>query len=847
MKFTKQITGSVPVILLAFLLTITSCSKDSKTSKNPAQDPIIDNFLPEISKRDMSAPFGKKRFITFDKVVEYLVLGSNYGGLNKTQVLVDPYQYYGQITDKKIVPAPVGTEILDSQVNEDILTTMKKVAKAGNFDDDTSDEVAMVSWNSAGGKGKLTIIDTENSIMTNSFPAVDLGIKTGDSDTKPDYDIAVADTDKDGYDEIVIVGTLVNETRSSGQMWILDDAIHSYAIIKKVELKGNSDVTYGARGVQKARVVAGNGSNNKVKIAVGWTDCFSEAPSTSDANIIKISYTVYNGEDANPVRTASTGMLINYCSTDYPLFSMALADINKDKKKELIFMGVSDWWNTEASISGYVVNRVEIIGDFDNTGTVLKQYSNTSWSGAKGTLTPFQFNHLVPVDYDLDRKDELLIGQELFKFNNGQLDKQDSFLKGWDWKYINDVQVGDINCDMKPDLIFLITNDRIITYCYLDRDDASGPPRWTQFINGTESTSVLTNSILVPMHSDNDTVFMEYNGDNTDLPAVDIEEAHTVIYSDVKIIALLAAPPTKDEIGQNGGETSLGKGTETSYSKGADLSVRAGLMVGTDFEVSPWGIKAVEVEAEITTQVEANCSEASGTTTSVTITDTTPAGEDLVIFTAVPYDVFTYTFASHPNKEFVGKKFAVRIPQPIKIVSTSLDYFNATTTGMKISKGLLQHTPYDLSTYPKTADVEIIYGKTSIDVGDGNTLATEITPFGQKLGPFLVNQGNGSKSAEVSISNDYTSSHSLTLSVDASAKVTAGAVSGGVSAGVSYGQFFEYSISNNTTFSGTVGAIPGDYYAGNQYSWGIFAYNQVLKDDKGKKMQDFMVVNYWVE
>ena len=49
------------------------------------------------------------------------------------------------------------------------------------------------------------------------------------------------------------------------------------------------------------------------------------------------------------------------------------------------------------------------------------------------------------------------------------------------------------------------------------------------------------------------------------------------------------------------------------------------------------------------------------------------------------------------------------------------------------------------------------------------------------------------------------------------------------------------------TFGGSIGGIPDAQYAANKYSWGLFAYKQVLKDEIGKKMQDFIVVNYWVE
>jgi hypothetical protein len=215
----------------------------------------------------------------------------------------------------------------------------------------------------------------------------------------------------------------------------------------------------------------------------------------------------------------------------------------------------------------------------------------------------------------------------------------------------------------------------------------------------------------------------------------------------------------------------------------------------------------------------------------------------------------TYTVASHPNPALVGTKMTIKIPQTPKLISLTLDYYNANTSGIKISRDLVQHTPYDLSSYPTKADVAKILATTSVTLGDGSTVGTIITPFGPAMGPFLVGQGSGTKSAQVSVSNDFTMSQSITLNVDASAKAIAGGFKAGVTGGFSIGGFFDYSFSTSTTFSGTVGAIPADAYAANQYSWGIFAYRQILCDPytgaidpaAAKPMQNFTVVNYWVE
>jgi hypothetical protein len=109
------------------------------------------------------------------------------------------------------------------------------------------------------------------------------------------------------------------------------------------------------------------------------------------------------------------------------------------------------------------------------------------------------------------------------------------------------------------------------------------------------------------------------------------------------------------------------------------------------------------------------------------------------------------------------------------------------------------------------------------------------------------------------VSNDFSTNQSISINVDLSAKAIAATVKVGVSGGISLGGFFEYSLSTTTTFSGTVGAIPGETFAANQYSWGIFAYQQILFDpadnvinrntglSETRPKQNYTVVNYWVE
>ena len=87
----------------------------------------------------------------------------------------------------------------------------------------------------------------------------------------------------------------------------------------------------------------------------------------------------------------------------------------------------------------------------------------------------------------------------------------------------------------------------------------------------------------------------------------------------------------------------------------------------------------------------------------------------------------------------------------------------------------------------------------------------------------------------------------MTFACDINAKVVIGGFSAGLNTGFSIGGFEEVTTSKTTSFSGAVAGIPAEFYAENKYSWCMYIYRQKLKDDAGAVMQDFFVVNYWVE
>ncbi|MCP4449083.1 MAG: hypothetical protein GY811_27670 [Myxococcales bacterium] len=104
-------------------------------------------------------------------------------------------------------------------------------------------------------------------------------------------------------------------------------------------------------------------------------------------------------------------------------------------------------------------------------------------------------------------------------------------------------------------------------------------------------------AILVPVNVDHDSVVVRYGAD---VPAPDPEvppkmgepgptvyEEHTVYFADNRLIAVVAAPPCAEGIGQNTDACSTGFGTSVggSVTTGMTVATRAGILIGIEEEV----------------------------------------------------------------------------------------------------------------------------------------------------------------------------------------------------------------------------------------------------------------------
>jgi hypothetical protein len=413
-----------------------------------------------------------------------------------------------------------------------------------------------------------------------------------------------------------------------------------------------------------------------------------------------------------------------------------------------------------------------------------------------------------------------------------------------------DVQVGDLNNDGKQDLVYLSVNQASMptiqvfglnsnSQLALQKALCHDPPFASVDKFGTSTTIAVGNFADNGLH-------VKYAG-------------HELKFTDPIVIAVIASAPYFSDIAQedmdyakaySSWDTTFG--TITGDKK--DESTSVGFSVGT----------LVEFEHEVTvpilglniTKFKASWDFTNTNTwewdTSREVKKTqvwkSPAGQDSVVFTSVPIDVYKYEIKTSPDPNNpAGKSIYIHIPRSYATYMVSRDFFNqAIGTGVinPIDSTVLGHTIGKPFTYPTVGQKNAIM--TAMSTGVPWFLAPA-NPQDYQFGPVPVSQGEkegGTVNLEIRILTE----DSAKVSHDFSNEFAVGAGTANVTVSLKAGFDTGYSATsttlNGTEFGGTIGYLPTKYYTNQQYTYqsGLFAYSHSMPSGK-----NFWVVDYWVE
>lgn len=440
-----------------------------------------------------------------------------------------------------------------------------------------------------------------------------------------------------------------------------------------------------------------------------------------------------------------------------------------------------------------------------------------------------RYLHVGTFDIDGDQVDEIHVNWMIFEdflFSDVPWTKVydigvGAFLEEGDYgaffKSTTSVAVGDYTGDGREDLIAYAQNrNEIKVYgiggTQLTFDLQASIP--VAFFNAQDPI----NPVLVPVNIDNDTAILQYSNAN-----------YKLVFTEPIIIAALAAAPcySSASIVQNTGDctTAFGKSTSSSTTQEESVTLTASATVGVSAE-DPLGLFSAEVSATVSSYL----SQTLGDTLfrSDTVTYTSGPLEDLVIFTSLPVDTYTYTVLSHPEAEFVGTTVDVYLPRkPVTLPVTRTKYNSSVPAGSPlIDDAIFQYTTGDPSTYPTLTEA--------------NALLQTYTGF--QSTEQTVGEGGGSISVEVEIGQEISQGSELGLGFTVDVQATAFGVLGGFSVGVEGSESLTVSTGSSTIYNGTVGNLGAASFDEYFYNFGLFSY--VYDHPTGVQ---FQVLNYWTD
>jgi hypothetical protein len=684
----------------------------------------------------------------------------------KTELFLAGFQYDGEhqgLYDDGSALAPMAAPVLiDSDIDESWLTgQVKNNVEAADFDGDGRDEVALVY--TIGSDLKMRYWDGSGR----TYAATTHTLVGFPSAVSSDIYLDSGDLDGDGKSELLI------------------------SIVPNFYVFTGLDTTSPTKRDERA-------------FAAGWwntatcgdfdgdmgLEIFLMGNAPSGAGM----YSVYDGSLAAPL-AGEVDQFTIFAGVTFRDALVACGDFDGDHIDEIAMNAHVDSGN----------NRFVVLDDARADFALLEDGSTYSYVSTSQT-----FDGLETLDIDGDGLDEILFYRFLV---DDALHSYDSLIA--DNIGLSNYSVsravadhGDYNGDGKDDVYVM----------YRDSDGYNNARVFGLNSNGTltdyakvrEYYSVGPQlSVICAPNADDDSVTVEYIG-------------HELLFSEPKVIAVIASPPYHSDSGQTGCSASFGETDGASSTAGSSIGLSYGFSVGTKFGAAALG---AETSVKLTVSKAFDWSSSQTSSYSELISYSSGHGEDKVVFTSIPFDVYYYEVIASPDSVDIGTTMHISIPRKAATYSVERVFFNDNNgDSLDIDSSVLGHTIGDVDSYPNT-------------IGKNSLLSTY---EGHDNGPVAVGVGSGSTKIGLNTTTENSATESVQQSLELSFESTIGGFTVGGSVGFQHGFSYTLSTSSTTSFAGIVGDIPTNSYdASKSYSFGLFEYAFPLEG------QEFFVINFW--
>ncbi len=503
--------------------------------------------------------------------------------------------------------------------------------------------------------------------------------------------------------------------------------------------------------------------------------------------------------------------VINVEIDDLYRASIAIGDIDGDRKNEFVVVG------DPAKYSNQYVHLAYYEYDDDNEEFIRRKNNNLVSFASNNP--PGDFTTLLTTfnKEGMGQKEYIYIDGAVFELKDGSFRKN----SGNRTTACYEIDSADLTGNGKEELLS--------KKAYYSSDDQTykNITRIYKSDNLSTEYEVFSNQKYAAFcNTDQDTVQMKFIGKR-------------VVYSDPKVLAVLASPPYfKDLEHLEGGDSYVGNSATTygtsegsSSSKTQSSTISAGTYVSFEQEFSFFGISlgSVQAEAEFSKSWTAETEKTSSRTQ--TIEYSTAGGQDTVALYSIPLVIYEYetNFPVVKNGEmsWQPQKSTITEPREATVRTYTLDaydeiakYYDVLPT---IGGDILKHELGNPATYPTTTA-----GYRNVN-----------QPDGPSIGVGYGSGGSITQTLELTEENSVGTSSSMSISTKVGAG--AGGVTAGVTAGAESGSGTVKTNLNGKSFSTTIVGMPEEASEyGYDYNVKMFQYT------KNHWGQSIPVVNYVV-